>query len=167
MVYKIGSPGLLFCRFVWLWVLCWPSEKSNTFSDRCLGSNIEEGRSKVWDALWLAEFREPNNHLNANCASGTLLEATLRRCLCVFQLLQCFIPWSKLGLQCSYFASKYLHQLAQEMKTAKCKTSNIEHLLPLHAGVQVLLLQIQLFVAWMQVRRPAEFKHISKWRKQN
>ena len=29
-----------------------------TFSDGCLGSNTDEGRSEVWWALWIAEFRE-------------------------------------------------------------------------------------------------------------
>jgi hypothetical protein len=50
MVRKVFAPGLLCCRH-FLATRDVHNIKANTFSDRCLGSNIEEGRSKVRDAL--------------------------------------------------------------------------------------------------------------------
>ena len=47
-------------------------EKSETLSDGCLGSDIDEGRSEMRNALRIAEFRESIDFLTRTASAWVL-----------------------------------------------------------------------------------------------
>ena len=157
----------LACKVFSFWTTCCPLFLSETFSDGCLGSNTDEGRSEVWWALWIAEFREPIVTWMCIALSGYPWKHV---CFSVYFTFchrshlhfcagdRCACLWVKATLFESSLGScsECVCSSSSESSSSSCN---------LFASSRVHLSFFSK--TWSQTSKPAEFKHISKRRKRN
>ena len=140
---------------VWMW-LCWLCLHTykNTCSYKCLGSNIDEGRSEMCYAWWFAKLRESIGFWMCPLLPNILASSSLS----LFADVRSKVLWNH---QC-------LLVLMYKMWAQPFKQHCWFYIAPWATTWSCILAStINLVMNMVWVNRPAEFKHISERRKTN
>lgn len=123
-----------------------------------------------WNVRSVVTCRSPrtNKSLNADGACGTFLQASLLQCHPVLPLLL-QASWPTVCAYCVPLASAWEQRLACEMSWSS--VLQISWRDPCTEGVLICWWKcswdfggVDYHKTWIQASKPAEFKHISKWR---